>query len=80
MVVVDEEETSYTVVIVPPGFDRIFLHNPGVNNTFCADDINSEYKCGCRGCQTVLTQWYGGTKPVLGECNFNLLRICDVVI
>lgn len=40
MVVVDGEETSYTVVIVPPGFDRIFLHNPGANDTFCAEDIN----------------------------------------
>ena len=40
MLVVEGEETSYTVVIVPPGFDRIFLHNPGANNTFCADDIN----------------------------------------
>lgn len=40
MVCVEGEETSYTVVIVPPGFDRIFLHNPGANNTFCAEDIN----------------------------------------
>ena len=40
MVVVDGEETAYTVVIVPPGFDRIFLHNPGANNTFCADDVH----------------------------------------
>ncbi|MCG8402994.1 MAG: PfkB family carbohydrate kinase, partial [Firmicutes bacterium] len=36
------EQTSYTVVIVPPGLDRIFLHNPGANNTFCAADINYE--------------------------------------
>ncbi len=42
MVVVDGEETSYTIVIVPPGFDRIFLHNPGANDTFCADDVNYE--------------------------------------
>lgn len=42
MVVVEGEETSYTVVIVPSGFDRIFLHNPGANDTFCADDINYE--------------------------------------
>ncbi|NJD03792.1 MAG: carbohydrate kinase family protein [Ruminiclostridium sp.] len=42
MVVVEGEETSYTVVIVPPGFDRIFLHNPGANNTFCSGDINYE--------------------------------------
>jgi len=40
MVIADGEETSYTVVIVPPGIDRIFLHNPGANNTFCAADIN----------------------------------------
>ena len=42
MLVINGEETSYTVVIVPPGYDRIFLHNPGANNTFCADDINYE--------------------------------------
>lgn len=40
MVIVDGEDTAYTVVIVPPGYDRIFLHNPGANDTFCADDIN----------------------------------------
>lgn len=40
MTVVDGEDTSYTVVIVPPGFDRIFLHNPGANDTFCAEDID----------------------------------------
>ncbi|HHW47332.1 MAG TPA: carbohydrate kinase family protein [Clostridiaceae bacterium] len=37
---VEGEETSYTVIIAPPGIDRIFLHNPGANDTFCADDIN----------------------------------------
>lgn len=42
MVVVDGEDTSYTIVIVPPGFDRIFLQSPGANNTFCADDVNYE--------------------------------------
>lgn len=31
--------TSYTVVINPPQVDRIFLHFPGANNTFCAEDI-----------------------------------------
>jgi len=40
MIVVNGEETSYTIVIVPPGLDRIFLHNPGANNTFGADDID----------------------------------------
>lgn len=32
--------TSYSVVIAPPGVDRIFLHHPGANDTFCADDLN----------------------------------------
>ncbi len=34
-----DESTSYTVVVAVPGIDRIFLHNPGANHTFCADDI-----------------------------------------
>ncbi|NJD04232.1 MAG: carbohydrate kinase family protein [Ruminiclostridium sp.] len=40
MIVADGEQTSYTVVINPPGFDRIFLHNTGANDTFCSNDIN----------------------------------------
>ncbi len=33
------DSTSYSVVLAVPGIDRIFLHNPGANNTFCADDL-----------------------------------------
>ena len=32
--------SSYTVVISPPGIDRLFLHCPGANDTFRADDID----------------------------------------
>ena len=32
--------TSYSYVIAPPGIDRIFLHHPGANDTFCADDLD----------------------------------------
>lgn len=32
--------SSYTIVLAPPGFDRVFLHAPGTNNEFCADDID----------------------------------------
>lgn len=39
MIVSDEENTSYSVVLAIPGIDRIFLHNPGANNTFCSSDI-----------------------------------------
>lgn len=31
--------TSYTVVLALPGYDRIFLHNPGANNSFSNSDI-----------------------------------------
>lgn len=36
----NEVSTSYSVVIAPPGIDRIFLHNPGANNHFRAVDID----------------------------------------
>lgn len=42
MIVSPDVETSYTVVINPPGIDRIFLHCPGANHTFCAADIDEE--------------------------------------
>lgn len=35
-----DESTSYTMVIAPPGIDRIFLHHPGTNDTFCYDDLD----------------------------------------
>ena len=34
--------TSYSVVLAIPGIDRIFLHNPGANDTFSAADIREE--------------------------------------
>jgi sugar/nucleoside kinase (ribokinase family) len=37
---VPEDHTSYSVVINPPGSDRIFLHSHGANDTFTASDIN----------------------------------------
>ena len=33
------EHTSYSVVLAVPGVDRIFLHDPGANDTFTSDDI-----------------------------------------
>lgn len=35
-------DTSYSVVLAIPGVDRIFLHNPGANHTFCAADVSEE--------------------------------------
>lgn len=42
MVVVDGEATSYTIVVNMSGQDRMFLHCPGCNNTFVADDVSEE--------------------------------------
>ena len=38
----DTEATSYSVVLAIPGIDRIFLHNPGANNSFYASDIPAQ--------------------------------------
>ncbi|MBE0696246.1 MAG: carbohydrate kinase family protein [Anaerolineaceae bacterium] len=32
--------TSYSVIVNPPGVDRIFLHCTGANDTFVASDVN----------------------------------------
>jgi sugar/nucleoside kinase (ribokinase family) len=39
MIVTSGEITSYSVVISPPGSDRIFLHCSGANHTFSAADL-----------------------------------------
>ena len=40
MIISPTVSTSYSVVIAPPGMDRIFLHNPGANDTFCTSDLD----------------------------------------
>ncbi len=48
MVVNPTVDTSYTLVINPPQVDRIFLHHPGANDTFVADDVRYEALAGVR--------------------------------
>ena len=36
------ESSSYSVVLAVPGIDRIFLHHPGANDTFTADDLSED--------------------------------------
>jgi sugar/nucleoside kinase (ribokinase family) len=48
MIVDDAAISSYTVVINPPGIDRIFLHCPGANDTFGAEDIRYDLLAGAR--------------------------------
>lgn len=40
MIISEESSTSYSVVLAIPGVDRIFLHSPGANDTFCCNDLN----------------------------------------
>lgn len=40
MIVSKDSSTSYSIVIAPPGTDRIFLHNPGANDTFRLSDLD----------------------------------------
>jgi len=42
MIVAPGEASSYTIVINPPGVDRIFLHCTGANDTFGAEDLKAD--------------------------------------
>ncbi len=33
------ETTSYSIVVAPPGVDRMFIHSPGANDTFDEQDV-----------------------------------------
>ncbi|OHB78171.1 MAG: hypothetical protein A2W31_17800 [Planctomycetes bacterium RBG_16_64_10] len=46
--VVPGTASSYTIVVAPPGIDRVFLHNPGTNNEFGAEDLSSDLIAACR--------------------------------
>ncbi len=38
----EESSTSYSIVLAVPGIDRLFLHDPGANDTFTFSDIPKE--------------------------------------
>lgn len=42
MIISDKATTSYSVVLAMPGIDRIFLHHPGANDYFLAEDVPEE--------------------------------------
>ncbi len=60
----DEDQTSYTIAIAPPGIDRIFLHDPGANDHFSSEDLN----------QTIISQsklFHFGYPPLMANCYQN---------
>lgn len=42
MIVDEQASTSYSIVLAVPGTDRIFLHNPGANDSFCKNDLDPD--------------------------------------
>lgn len=42
MLVSENCATSYSVVLAVPGVDRVFLHDPGANDTFAGADLNMD--------------------------------------
>lgn len=58
----ENESTSYTLVIAPPGIDRIFLHHMGANATFNYDDIDFDLIAQCGhfhfGYPTIMRRMY----------------------
>jgi len=48
MLISSDAPTSYTIVLNPPGVDRIFLHCPGANDTFGASDVPFPELAGVR--------------------------------
>jgi sugar/nucleoside kinase (ribokinase family) len=60
MITVPGESSSYTIVIDPPGIDRIFLHDPGANDTFGAEDVRYELLAEAR-------LFHFGYPPLMGR-------------
>ncbi|MCD8349168.1 MAG: PfkB family carbohydrate kinase [Planctomycetaceae bacterium] len=42
MIVSKGEGSSYSIIIDPPGIDRMILHDPAANNTFRSDEVPDE--------------------------------------
>lgn len=59
---VQGQTSSYSIVLALPGIDRVFLHNPGTNDTFTADDIDYEALKDCSlfhfGYPTLMKMFY----------------------
>ena len=58
--VLDGQASSYTIVVAPPGIDRIFLHNPGTNNSFGSSDLDPTLISQCR-------HFHFGYPPLMGR-------------
>ena len=67
----DKAGTAYSIVIAPPGIDRIFLESPGCNQIFSTEHINYDTVADARlfhlGYPPLLRQFYLGEGTQLME-------------
>ncbi len=81
MVVDDSSQTSHTVVVSAPGLDRSFIHCPGANDTFSADDIDYDGLAGVRlfhfGYPSLMEKMYENDGADL-EKMFRQVKACGV--
>jgi sugar/nucleoside kinase (ribokinase family) len=71
----DGISSSYTIVVAPPNIDRIFLHNPGTNNVFGPEDLDSDLISQC-------CHFHFGYPPLMGNMfeneGENLLKVFQI--
>lgn len=65
MIVSPDASTSYSIVIAPPGRDRLFLHDPGANDGFRVADLDMKAICASRlfhfGYPTLMSSMYANS-------------------
>jgi sugar/nucleoside kinase (ribokinase family) len=81
MIIDDTADTSYTVILSPPGVDRIFFHCPGANDTYTVDDLQIPVIKNTRlfhfGYPPVMRKMYEDDGTNLSEL-FRLVKDSDV--
>lgn len=69
--VLQGQASSYTVVVAPPGIDRIFLHNPGTNDYFGPENLDPKLIKKCRhfhlGYPPLMARMFGSEGKELAE-------------
>jgi sugar/nucleoside kinase (ribokinase family) len=77
MIVSPDSSTSYSIVIAPPGCDRLFLHDPGANDGFRVSDLDMKAICASRlfhfGYPTLMSSMYANSGKELS----NMFRAID---
>lgn len=65
MIRITGEATSYSVVLAIPGMDRIFLHNPGANDTFTAADVIESQLLNLARSSSNISLFHFGYPPIM---------------